>query len=93
MRTRPRINRSHPKKEKQSIEVKFYPEGGHLIEKVNNRIAFEIRDKEGKVTFPKYIFIETNTNIILDTLHVIHNGWGTFDIKQRYWEVGLKIVI
>lgn len=90
MRTRPRINRSHPKKEKQSIEVKFYPEGGHLIEKVNNRIAFEIRDKEGKVTFLKYIFIETNTNIILDTLHVIHNGWGTFDIEQRYWEVGLK---
>lgn len=90
MRTRPRINRSYPKEEKQSIIVEFYPEGGHLIEKVNNRIAFELRDKEGKIASPKYIFIETNANIILDSLHIIHNGRGTFNIDQRYWEIGLR---
>ena len=45
MRTRPRINRSSPKEEKQRIKVGFYPEGGHLIEEIDNRIAFELRDK------------------------------------------------
>lgn len=89
MRTRPRINRSFPKEEKQSIKVEFYPEGGHLIEKIDNRIAFELRDKEGKVASPKYILIETNNNKVLDTLQVIHNGRGTFNINQHYWEIGL----
>ena len=90
MRTRPRINRSSPKEEKQRIKVGFYPEGGHLIEEIDNRIAFELRDKEGKIITPKYILIETNNYKVLDTLQVVHNGRGTFNINHPHWEIGLK---
>lgn len=90
MRTRPRFNRSSPKEEKQRIKVGFYPEGGHLIEEIDNRIAFELRDKEEKIIAPKYILIETNNYKVLDTLQVVHNGRGTFNINHLHWEIGLK---
>lgn len=90
MRTRPRINGSSPKEEKQRIKVGFYPEGGHLIEEIDNRIAFELRDKEEKIIAPKYILIETNNYKVLDTLQVVHNGRGTFNINHLHWEIGLK---
>lgn len=90
MRTRPRINRTYLKKETEKIIVSFFPEGGHLIENINNRIAFELRNQEGAIISPKVLFIKTVSGEILDTLHIIHNGRGLFETKYHHWKIGLK---
>lgn len=90
MRTRPRINRTYIKKEKEEIIVSFFPEGGHLIENVNNRVAFELRNQEGAIISPQVVFIKAVSGEILDTLQLIHNGRGTFETKQHHWIIGLN---
>ena len=90
MRTRPRINRTYIKKEKEEIIVSFFPEGGHLIENVNNRVAFELRNQEGAIISPQAVFIKAVSGEILDTLQLIHNGRGTFETKQHHWIIGLN---
>ena len=35
-------------KDKPGIDLRFYPEGGHLVAGVTNRIAFELNDADGK---------------------------------------------
>ena len=37
-----------PKKKKDAIIVSFYPEGGHLVKDVENRVAFEVVDQNGE---------------------------------------------
>ena len=37
-----------PRKKKDDLQVTFYPEGGHLIEGVENRVAFEVTDQHGE---------------------------------------------
>ena len=37
-----------PKPKKDNLIVTFYPEGGHLVEGVENRVAFEAVDQEGE---------------------------------------------
>ena len=37
-----------PKQKKDDLHVSFYPEGGHLIEGVENRVAFEVTDQHGQ---------------------------------------------
>ena len=37
-----------PKQKKDDLVVTFYPEGGHLIKGVENRVAFEVTDQHGE---------------------------------------------
>ena len=37
-----------PKQKKDDLVVTFYPEGGHLIEGVENRVAFDVHDQHGE---------------------------------------------
>ena len=37
-----------PKKKKDDLQVSFYPEGGHLIDGIENRVAFEVTDQHGE---------------------------------------------
>ena len=37
-----------PKQKKDELVVTFYPEGGHLIEGVQNRVAFDVCDQHGE---------------------------------------------
>ncbi len=37
-----------PRQKKDDLVVTFYPEGGHLIEGVENRVAFDITDQHGE---------------------------------------------
>ena len=35
--------------DKPEMQVNFYPEGGHIIEGLDCRIAFEVKDNDGTV--------------------------------------------
>ena len=37
-----------PKPKKDELQATFYPEGGHLVEGVENRVAFELHDQNGE---------------------------------------------
>lgn len=63
------------KEMKDSLRVKFFPEGGHLVRGTNSRIAFEITNEEGE-----HIDAE---GTIGDTLHIAteHEGRGRFTVN------------
>ena len=85
------IEEAKKKKEKEEIIVSFFPEGGHLIENVNNRVAFELRNQEAAIISPQAVFIKAVSGEILDTLQLIHNGRGTFETKQHHWIIDFLI--
>ena len=37
-----------PRQKKDDLQVTFYPEGGHLVQGVQNRVAFEVTDQHGQ---------------------------------------------
>ena len=37
-----------PKRKKEALSISFYPEGGHLVKGVENRVAFEAVDQNGE---------------------------------------------
>ena len=37
-----------PRQKKDDLRVTFYPEGGHLVQGVSNRVAFEVTDQHGE---------------------------------------------
>ena len=37
-----------PRKKKDELQVTFFPEGGHLVQGVENRVAFEVTDQHGE---------------------------------------------
>ncbi len=46
MYQRPKTRLPQPKKDR--LQVTFYPEGGHLVQGVENRVAFEVTDQHGE---------------------------------------------
>ena len=48
MTLRPMRRYYKARKGKPEIDLRFYPEGGHLIEGTDGHVAFEINDEEGK---------------------------------------------
>ncbi|MBE6302593.1 MAG: hypothetical protein E7089_01495 [Bacteroidales bacterium] len=65
----------------------FYPEGGHLINGIETKVAYELRDKSGK-PLNDIISIFADEKLLLTT-KAIHNGKGYFmftpqtDVKYR----------
>ena len=65
----------------------FYPEGGHLINGIETKVAYELRDKSGK-PLNDTISIFADEKLLLTT-KAIHNGKGYFmftpqtDVKYR----------
>lgn len=62
----------------KKLNATFYPEGGHLIEGVPNRVAFELTDQEGAA-------VETTGSITAGGTEVaktktVHMGRGTFTV-------------
>ena len=67
-----------PREKKDKLVVTFYPEGGHLIEGVENRVAFEVTDQHGEAI---------NTNGTLTA-----SGHEPIDIKTDYMGRGIFLV-
>lgn len=73
--------RERPKKGKK-VNVKFYPEGGNLINGLESRIAFEATDETGSGISVKGIISDENKNIIGD-FFTQYGGRGYFTYTPK----------
>lgn len=69
---------SRPKQElvttpADELKVKFYPEGGNLVQGLPNRIAFECTDQQGQA-------VNISGNIAGQSIRTTYMGRGTFEI-------------
>ncbi|MCR4603933.1 MAG: hypothetical protein K5683_10460 [Prevotella sp.] len=65
-----------PRVKKEDLLVSFYPEGGHLIENVPNRVAFEITDQHGQaVNISGTIALDNDKSLTINTEYM---GRGSF---------------
>jgi len=88
-----------PKPKKDDLVVKFYPEGGHLINGVENCVAFEVCDQFGEVVDIKGTVSDGQQNIAISTEYmgrgsflVIPKGQrlkATFQWRDKSWSVPL----
>ena len=69
-----------PKKKKDDLIVKFYPEGGHLISGVENRVAFEVCDQFGEAVDVKGVVSDGQQNIDIQTEYM---GRGSFLVTPK----------
>ena len=81
MTLRPMRRYYKEKKGKKGIDLRFYPEGGHLIEGTNGRVAFELNDEEGRHMEAEIIITDGNGNEITRT-RTVNRGRGVFTISD-----------
>ena len=58
---------------KNQINVRFYPEGGVLVNGIPNRVAFKVTGKDGFGLKGKLLVPG-----VRDTVHTVHDGMGSF---------------
>ena len=68
-----------PKVKKDNLLVTFYPEGGHLVEGVENRVAFEAVDQHGEAQNLKGQVLFSSGRQPLD-ISAVHMGRGSFTV-------------
>ena len=78
MYQRPKQDIPQPKKDK--LYVTFYPEGGHLIAGVENRVAFEAVDQYGEAVTIAGTITDGDQSQAIQTEHM---GRGVFTIKPN----------
>ncbi|MBR5511887.1 MAG: SEL1-like repeat protein [Bacteroidaceae bacterium] len=67
------------------VDLKFYPEGGHLIEGIETTVAYELRGEDG-IAGEDTVYIFANKKQILKSVPT-HAGKGTFSLTP---ETGVK---
>ncbi len=69
---------SRIKSEKEgTFNLSFFPEGGHMVEGLNSRVAFKAIKKDGKRATVTGVVL-TEGGDTLATLHTSHQGMGSF---------------
>ena len=76
----PSSKTASPTLSKTSVAV--FPEGGYLIQGVQSRIAFKATNAFGNPVFIKGA-IADETNQIIDSLEVLHDGMGSFFLTAK----------
>ena len=66
----------------QPPTITFFPEGGDMVEGVNNKIAFKANDQWGKPVKVKGI-VKDNQNKTVDSIRVLHDGMGFFFLMPQ----------
>ena len=67
-----------PKQKPDNLIVNFYPEGGHLVKGVKNRVAFEVTDQHGEaVNIKGSVSADGMNDIAIKTEYM---GRGSFDV-------------
>lgn len=61
----------------------FFPEGGDVIESVNNKIAFKINDQWGRPVNTIKGVIENQKGEFFDSLRIMHDGMGFFYLSPE----------
>ena len=67
--------------EQPEAELKFYPEGGHLVAGLKSKVAYELRGAEGNF-ISEEITIYAGNDAILNTTPA-HMGKGSFEITPK----------
>lgn len=81
MTVRPMRRYYKARKGKPEIDLRFYPEGGHLIAGTNGRVAFEINDEEGKHLEAELSIIDSDGKEITRT-RTLNRGRGVFTLTD-----------
>lgn len=66
---------------KPEIDLRFYPEGGHLIEGTDGHVAFEINDEEGKHLDAELSIIDSDGKEVART-RTLNRGRGVFTLTD-----------
>jgi hypothetical protein len=67
---------------KQNTRVDIFPEGGVLVNDLKSKVAFKATNSVGLPVFIKGLLMN-NKNKVLDTLKVLHDGMGYFNLKPN----------
>ena len=67
---------------KQNTRVDIFPEGGVLVNDLKCKVAFKATNSVGLPVFIKGLLMN-NKNKVLDTLKVLHDGMGYFNLKPN----------
>ena len=59
----------------------FFPEGGHLVDGIKSKVAFELRGNDGLFGEEKITIFENNTKLLECT--PVHEGKGLFEITPK----------
>ena len=81
MTVRPMRRYYKARKGKPEIDLRFYPEGGHLIAGTNGRVAFEINDEEGKHLEAELSIMDSRGKEITRT-RTLNRGRGVFALTD-----------
>ena len=81
MTMRPMRRYYKARKGKPEIDLRFYPEGGHLIAGTNGRVAFEINDEEGKHLEAELSIMDSRGKEITRT-RTLNRGRGVFTLTD-----------
>lgn len=81
MTLRPMRRYYKARKGKPEIDLRFYPEGGHLIEGTDGHVAFEINDEEGKHLEAELSIIDNDGKEVAQT-RTLNRGRGVFTLTD-----------
>ena len=81
MTVRPMRRYYKARKGKPEIDLRFYPEGGHLIAGTNGRVAFEINDEEEKHLEAELSIMDSRGKEITQT-RTLNRGRGVFTLTD-----------
>lgn len=81
MTLRPMRRYYKARKGKPEIDLRFYPEGGHLIEGTDGHVAFEINDEEGKHLDAEFSIIDSDGKEVAQT-RTLNRGRGVFTLTD-----------
>lgn len=81
MTLRPMRRYYKARKGKPEIDLRFYPEGGHLIEGTDGHVAFEINDEEGKHLEADLSIIDSDGKEVAQT-RTLNRGRGVFTLTD-----------
>jgi hypothetical protein len=65
--------------------LRFYPEGGDLVNGLTSQVAFEATDQYGRPSSVRGI-IRNSKNEIIDSFATVHDGMGSFQLKPAAGE-------
>lgn len=81
MTLRPMRRYYKARKGKPEIDLRFYPEGGHLIEGTDGHVAFEINDEEGQHLDAELSIIDSDGKEVART-RTLNRGRGVFTLTD-----------
>jgi hypothetical protein len=74
------VEGSYPVPDKQQINLRFFPEGGDLVNGVSSLLAFEALNQHGRPVMVNGV-LKNAGNKIIDSFHTRFNGMGTMLFK------------